>query len=118
MPAKIRKGRWSLYEDGKLIELVERDHATWASISRIIGRAANVCAGRYRLLKGGGHRPIVPIAEIDVLRTLPPGLEEDRDRRIAARDARAESDLRQGSVTAAFFGDPPPGYSALDRRRA
>jgi hypothetical protein len=33
----------------------------------------------------------------------------DRDRREALRD--------QQSITAAFFGDPLPGMSALDRRR-
>jgi hypothetical protein len=33
----------------------------------------------------------------------------DRDRREALRD--------QQSLTAAFFGDPLPGMSALDRRR-
>jgi hypothetical protein len=35
---------------------------------------------------------------------------EDRDRREALRD--------QQSLTAAFFGDPLPGMSALDRREA
>jgi hypothetical protein len=33
----------------------------------------------------------------------------ERDARLAARDLRDQ--------TATFFGDPPPGYSALDRRR-
>jgi hypothetical protein len=39
-----------------------------------------------------------------------PSALEDRDRRYELR-------ARQ-SLTAAFFGDPPPGRSALDRRRA
>jgi hypothetical protein len=33
------------------------------------------------------------------------------------RDRRYELQMQQ-SLTAAFFGDPPPGRSALDRRRA
>jgi hypothetical protein len=47
---------------------------------------------------------------------VPPGLAPcplalaDRDRREALRD--------QQSLTAAFFGDPLPGMSALDRRQS
>jgi hypothetical protein len=40
----------------------------------------------------------------------PPEVLAERDTRLAARDRRNQ--------TAEFFGDPPPGYSALDRRRA
>jgi hypothetical protein len=36
---------------------------------------------------------------------------------LADRDRRYELRAQQ-SLTAAFFGDPPPGRSALDRRRA
>jgi len=42
--------------------------------------------------------------------TPSPSALEDRDRRYAMR--------AQQSLTAAFFGDPLPGRSALDRRRA
>jgi hypothetical protein len=42
--------------------------------------------------------------------TPSPSALEDRDRRYELR--------AQQSLTAAFFGDPPPGRSALDRRRA
>lgn len=35
---------------------------------------------------------------------------DDRDRRTEARDRQ--------NLTAAFFGDPPPGYSALDKQKA
>jgi IS30 family transposase len=37
---------------------------------------------------------------------IPPEVEADRDRRLSI----------QRSLTAEFFGDPPKGYSALDRR--
>ena len=40
----------------------------------------------------------------------PPEVLAERDARLAARDRRDQ--------TAEFFGDPPPGYSALDRKRA
>jgi hypothetical protein len=42
--------------------------------------------------------------------TPSPSALEDRDRRYELR--------AQQSLTAAFFGDPPPGRSTLDRRRA
>jgi hypothetical protein len=35
---------------------------------------------------------------------------------IAQRDARRRA-LEQSSLTAQIFGDPPPGYSALDKRK-
>jgi len=35
---------------------------------------------------------------------------------LAERDARKEAEARR-SITSFVFGDPPPGYSALDRRR-
>jgi hypothetical protein len=39
----------------------------------------------------------------------PPDVLEERDRRAAAAELRTQ--------TQEFFGDPPPGYSALDRAR-
>jgi hypothetical protein len=41
---------------------------------------------------------------------VPPEVLAERAARIAARNRRDQ--------TAEFFGDPPPGYSALDRRRS
>jgi len=38
-------------------------------------------------------------------------------RALAARDARLEASYRR-TLTQAFFGDPPPGWSALDKRQA
>lgn len=40
---------------------------------------------------------------------IPPSVLEERDRRGL---------LEHSSITASFFGDPLPGYSALDRRTA
>ena len=36
---------------------------------------------------------------------------------LAERDARCEASYRR-SITQEFFGDPPPGWSALDKRQA
>lgn len=38
-------------------------------------------------------------------------------RELSERDARKEA-ICQQSLTAQIFGDPPPGFSALDRRNA
>jgi len=51
---------------------------------------------------------VAPVALSPGFRPDPSAL-ADRDRREALRD--------QQSLTAAFFGDPLPGMSALDRRR-
>lgn len=43
--------------------------------------------------------------------------ESARAARILARELRDDAALKSGDITPVFFGDPPPGYSALDRRR-
>jgi hypothetical protein len=50
------------------------------------------------------------------LRVVSPKSVPSREQ-LADRDRRYELRAQQ-SLTAAFFGDPPPGRSALDRRRA
>jgi hypothetical protein len=56
-----------------------------------------------KVLNAGESAPLAPSFRPDPLALA------DRDRREALRD--------QQSLTAAFFGDPLPGMSALDRRR-
>jgi len=56
-----------------------------------------------KVLNEGEAAPLAPGFRPDPLALA------DRDRREALRD--------QQSLTAAFFGDPLPGMSALDRRR-
>jgi hypothetical protein len=41
----------------------------------------------------------------------------EREARLAARFARDDEGRARGDLTGEHFGDPPPGYSALDRRR-
>lgn len=43
---------------------------------------------------------------------------EDAERVRAARFARDDAGRASGDLTAEFLGDPPPGRSALDRKRA
>jgi len=54
-----------------------------------------------------GHRKAAGIPEIPRM-VVPHDVLADRERRLSTAPA---------SLTAAAFGDPPPGYSALDKRQ-
>ena len=41
----------------------------------------------------------------------------ERDARITARQDREQADLERGNLNQLCFNDPPPGYSALDRKQ-
>jgi len=62
-----------------------------------------------------GRPPVAPSPVID--RKIPPACRTDY---LDALRERAELQLRiaERGLTAGFFGDPPPGRSALDERRA
>lgn len=109
---------WTEEEDRILVSLFDLKKANWCSIGNRLNRHANVCAQRYQALLGLERAPIKTIAEIDVIKRIPLHTIEDRERRTAAREQRDEDELTRGVVTSSFFNDPPPGYSALDRRRA
>lgn len=77
--------------------------ATFVTIARVLGRTVDSVANRYVAMGpafSAGPRGGAVSAQAF----------EDRERR---REARDRQDL-----TASVLGDPPPGYSALDRRRA
>jgi hypothetical protein len=56
-----------------------------------------------------------PVATLDIDDVAPTGRIGVSARQIADRDARAEAANRR-TYTQEFFGDPPPGFSAKDRR--
>lgn len=97
---------WNAAEIAEMIRLREVEHMLWEDIDRKLGRALGCCCGKYDSLRrakaqvsprGGGGR-------ID-------STEAERD-----RDARKQ--LEHPTLTAAHFGDPLPGRSALDRKRS
>jgi hypothetical protein len=64
----------------------------------------------YRRLKRAGMPTVSSPASHSVAAQRPSGaMMAERDRRLAA--------LSQASITGTVFGDPPPGFSALERRR-
>lgn len=75
----------------------------WRSIATEIGRTRDAVADRYMRYgaRFGSMKPASP-------RQAPAELVAERARRAAAADRM--------SLTSTFFGDPPPGFSALDRR--
>jgi hypothetical protein len=94
---------WDEKSISLLMELRDDEAMEWGLIAEELGRTVDQCKQKYQAERARrGHRPqsrIVPNAALI-----------DRERRERARDA--------ASLTTRTFGDPPPGFSALDRRRA
>jgi DNA-directed RNA polymerase specialized sigma24 family protein len=87
-----------------------RDECGWEfeQIAEDLNLGADTCKQKYYYASNlSTERPTEHISK--AARPLE-HLLEDRERRQRARD--------QQNLTSQFFGDPPPGYSALDRRQA
>jgi hypothetical protein len=78
-------------------------HGSFRIVAGIMGRNRSTVGDNLRGVRGR-HR-VLP-QEKETAR-IPPEVLADRDRR---------RDLQPQDYTAEFFGDPLPGYSALDRR--
>ncbi|WP_438278106.1 SANT/Myb-like DNA-binding domain-containing protein [Nitrobacter sp.] len=99
---------WTEEEIERLIGLgsTARGMGEWGVIARthFPGRTPTACKQQYFHSRGARHDP----AEV-----------EPRDLSASGPSAAAAPVWRQApqSITAAVFGDPPPGRSALDQRR-
>jgi hypothetical protein len=119
-PSKEKRSncrRFLPYEDDLIVTMVESHRKGWHDIGARLNRRAQVIAARYRLLKGKQGRNEFDAQQAERRRTL---LAKRFARRDALNDARAARDLaalERGDLTPVFCGDPPPGRSALDRRR-
>lgn len=76
-------------------------HGTFSAVARIMGRSKNTVNEQLNGLRG--HRVVREVKD----ERIPPEVLADRDRRY---------ELHHRDYTAAFFGDPLPGYSALEQR--
>ena len=99
---------WSEKEIALLLELRDDEGMEWPDIARHLPRRdQQACAQKYHNIE---MRERTERGESPAFRTVPNASLIDRDRREELRD--------QQNLTSRFFGDPPPGYSALDRKRA
>lgn len=99
---KARYGRhfWTQEQVELLFELRDDEAWEWPEIAKHLGIDQNKCVAKYEN-EYSRHKTRCEKA--------PNKLFIDREHRAAARDRQ--------DLTAQFFGDPPPGYSALDQRR-
>lgn len=104
-PLKARIA-WREEDVAEVIRLREVERMVWADIDRRLNRPAGSSCCKYESLRrgreqvskhGGGGR--IDFAEL-------------------GREREARRSLAHPTLTAAFFGDPLPGYSALDKRLA
>jgi len=105
---------WTDDAERTLLELRDDEGMLWDAISAEIGASAYACETHYRRLKS---RARIEAGGACAGLRAPNSTIIDRDNRDRARLARDEAALQRGNVTPIFFGDPPPGYSELDKRR-
>lgn len=93
---------WSPAQDAEMIHLREIEKLVWSSVDNRLGRSLGSSQSRYsRLLAAAGR-------EVQTRGRPDPALLRERD---------SYKRLEHSTLTAAFFGDPLPGRSALDERR-
>lgn len=119
MGRPLTQGFWSREQIDQLINLRQgslREGIThaWPDIATLIGRPVEHCRAKYHYemaKRATPRRARIRIKDDSVQRIHPPTLRERLAERAVLRDASERRDL-----TATLCGDPPPGYSALDRR--
>lgn len=108
---------WSPESVALMIKLRDVDRLGWSVIAPIFGRSTTSCASRYHAERERKVRDADPL--------IPHPITREVDKIITAADITARMDERDQRYAAAFHrditaimcGDPPPGYSALDRQR-
>ncbi|WP_439392360.1 hypothetical protein ACRQ5Q_22455 [Bradyrhizobium sp. PMVTL-01] len=100
--------KWTHDEDTQLLFLREHVKMSFADIDVILKRKPDAARGRYRVLRPQAYRIKVAPTERHTRNIV---------EREALRARQAASLAPPLSMTAAFFGDPPPGRSALDKKR-
>lgn len=95
--------KWSRDEIDRAAALYD-EHRNYKKVARIMGRDDSMIRGYLQGRHLGPYRDFLFTRDP---RDIPPSVIDDRDRR---------ADLAPRDLTAAFFGDPLPGRSALERR--
>ena len=97
---------WTATDVARAWRMWERGF-TYADIALVLGRKAKSVEAKIHYERYRGERRIH--LENAGASRAPDFVLADRERR---QEAKARRD-----TTAVFFGDPPPGYSALDKRK-
>ncbi len=95
---------WTEPQIKLLFKLRDERGLEWWQIAERLGRPKDSCKVKYANITSRRRAE-----RGESLQAAPNAAVIDRERREHARAG--------ASITARFFGDPPPGYSALDRRR-
>lgn len=116
---------WSRRDELKLVAMRGRNW-TWDEIGERLGRSSMACEVRFQRVKyllrvnlDIKQRHVKTLAEIHEARLTPLARKRqaESEARAAAAIAREQAELSRGLITSTYFGDPPPGWSALDRKR-
>lgn len=100
--------RWTVEEDAQLLHLRDVERKFFTEIDATLNKSRHSSGDRYKIL--ARRRGDVP--------AKPP----NKTSRTLLRDTIRVHEVARvtaghASITAAFFGDPPPGRSALDQKR-
>ena len=101
--------RWTDDDIARMIDMRERQCMTWSQIDAAMNRSPGGSCIKYESLR----RPKLPsIHQNDAGGRITLSVQQESER-IARERAASRRDL-----TGAIFGDPPPGFTALDKMRS
>lgn len=112
MRVSERNGGWTPIKRIEARQMCERGLSN-LEISVAVGLSKYTVEKELRGFRNGQK----PLNCLMGVKRIPDRVLEDRDQRNEAICHRNEEAVRSGNLTF-MLGDPPPGYSALDNRRA
>lgn len=110
-------GAWTTSEHETLLKLCESGIG-WPAISSALGRTIPACKFQHARLSRGFAKRIDNRPRKTDRAGKPLTHAEIKASASAEADRRARANLNPSSITAAIFGDPLPGRSALDMRNS
>lgn len=109
-PEPVYREGWTDKETERLIQLRECGRRSWADIDRTLCRRPGSSRMKYHTLIAAGEAAVNILVGVHDIRQ-PVASQKARD------DRAARAALNHTTLTAAFFGDPLPGQSALDKKQ-
>jgi hypothetical protein len=103
----LKRVAWTEEDKALLVDLKEKFGLGWSEIAVRLGRPSGTCYTKYQYLKHVAA-PKGPRVQTSNGMMIPREVFDERDRRQAA----------PLTVTGFVLGDPPIGFSALDRKMA